>query len=64
MTDDDRNEFPPAIVSEEDFERALRRILVNADSNGVDVRGGWPIRTNSDVAGDWDLEIVELDEGQ
>ena len=50
------------IDSEADFHDALHEILVAATANGVDVRGGWPIRTDGGDTPDWDLEIVELKE--
>jgi hypothetical protein len=47
---------PTAITTEEEFHEALRRLVLEADSNDIDVRGGWPIV--GDERG-WDLEIVE-----
>jgi hypothetical protein len=63
MTHDDRpsdvgvaDRDSPAITTEEEFREALRRLVLEADSNGVDVRGGWPI---TDDERGWDLEIVK-----
>lgn len=64
MIGDNGGAFPAEINSEEALEQALREIIVEADSNGVDVRGGWPIRTDSDFFGGWDVEVVELGMGE
>jgi hypothetical protein len=55
-TDTTDHDSPATITTEEEFHEALRRLVLEADANDVDVRGGWPI-----VDGDrgWDLEIVE-----
>jgi len=45
------------IATEEEFHEALRRLVLKADSNGVDVRGGWPIIKDEEG---WDLEIMEI----
>lgn len=48
-----------AITTAEDFREALRTIVTEADRNGVDVRGGWPIeRIESERA--WDIEITRV----
>lgn len=60
MTGDNGEAFPAEINSEEALEEALREIIVEADSNGVDVRGGWSVRTDSDFFEGWDVEVVEL----
>ncbi len=47
------------ITTEEDFWNAIERVVREADSNGVDVRGDWPVTGNGD-AGAWDVEIAEV----
>jgi hypothetical protein len=48
-----------AVTSEEVFREALRQLVIEADSNGVDVRGGWPVeRSDTELA--WELEITEI----
>jgi hypothetical protein len=49
----------PAVTSEEAFREALRQLVIEADSNGVDVRGGWPVE-RSDAERAWELEITEI----
>lgn len=45
------------ITTEEDFHEALRALVVEADANGVDVRGGWPVFRDDDSAA-WDVEVT------
>jgi hypothetical protein len=47
------------ITTEEALEEALEALVTEADSNGVDVRGGWPV-AHEDDTGMWDVEIVEV----
>ena len=47
------------ITTEEGFQEALRTVLLEAESNGVDVRGGWPIVRN-DQKRAWDIEITHV----
>jgi len=61
MDGDNSGDFPAEINTEAALEQALQQIIVEADSNEVDVCGGWPIRTESDPVADFDVEIVELD---
>lgn len=44
----------------DDFREALRVLLVEAEDNGVDVRGGWSVSRNSKTTPAWDLEITAL----
>lgn len=74
MTDDDR-ELPAdssdveSVAAEtirsllsttEDFETLLRVLVLAADAKGIDVRGGWPVLSDDDGPGSWDVEIVEI----
>lgn len=61
MDEDDRGgaDVRPAVTTEEAFREALRQLVIEADSNGVDVRGGWPVeRTDTERA--WELVITEI----
>ncbi|WP_157572867.1 hypothetical protein [Halogranum rubrum] len=49
-----------AVTSEEAFQAALRRLVIAADSNGVDVRGGWPVFIDSEETIGWEAEIHEF----
>lgn len=49
----------PHITTEEEFRQVLRNLVIEADSNGVDVRGGWPI-ARGDETGMWSIEITAL----
>lgn len=61
MDDEDRPDADvrPAVTSEEAFREALRQLVIEADSSGVDVRGGWPVE-RSDAERAWELEITEI----
>jgi hypothetical protein len=50
---------PSGITSPEEFQQALRALVADADSNGVDVRGNWPVYEPGVTPG-WDIDIVEL----
>ncbi|AXG08316.1 hypothetical protein DU500_17730 (plasmid) [Haloplanus rubicundus] len=61
MDEDDRGgaDVRPAVTTEEAFREALRQLVIEADSNGVDVRGGWPVeRTDAERA--WEFENTEV----
>lgn len=47
------------ITTREAFEEALEAVVTEADSNGVDVRGGWPVAREDDTRM-WDVEIVRV----
>ena len=47
----------PGITTQEAFEEALGALVTEADSNDVDVRGGWPV-AREDGTKMWDIEIV------
>jgi hypothetical protein len=49
----------PAVTTEDDFREALRRLMIEADSNGVDVRGGWPVERN-DGERAWGIEVTRM----
>ncbi len=62
MRETERSEPPGAaegIQTEAAFDAALRELLVEAESNGVEVRGGWEVVPEGGDEG-WDLEIVQL----
>lgn len=48
----------PAISTEETFQDALRALVLEANANGVDVRGGWPVATDDVTT--WDVEITAV----
>lgn len=50
------DEINVGVATEEDFHRVLRALVRTADSNGVNVRGGWPLLVGDDGEG-WDVEI-------
>jgi hypothetical protein len=62
MRETERSEPPGAaegVETEAAFAAALRDLLVEAESNGIEVRGGWEVVPEGDDEG-WDLEIVRL----
>jgi hypothetical protein len=61
MDDEDRPDADvrPTVTSEKAYQEALRQLVLEADSNGVDVRGGWPVE-RSDAERAWELEITEI----
>jgi hypothetical protein len=60
MTGDPGENSHSEISTGEDFHEALRTLVIEAASNGVDVRGGWAIRADDDDDPAWDPEIIEL----
>jgi hypothetical protein len=60
MTGEPGKDSHSGISTGEDFHEALRTLVIEAASNGVDVRGGWAIRPDDDEDPAWDLEIVDL----
>lgn len=48
------------IATEAAFHDRLTAVVTEADENGVDVEGAWPVLTEEDDVPDWDLEIVAL----
>lgn len=50
---------PPTVTTDEAFEEALQTLVLEADANGVDVRGGWPVAYDDETAM-WDIEITRL----
>lgn len=58
-TDSQESNHAQTIASEKGFQEALRALVLEADGNGVDVRGGWPIgKTDGERA--WDIEITRV----
>ncbi|MFC5369042.1 HalOD1 output domain-containing protein [Salinirubrum litoreum] len=49
----------PAVTTREAFQKTLRKLVVEADANGVDVRGSWPV-VRGDETKQWDVEITRL----
>lgn len=47
----------PAVTTDETFREALRTLLIEADANDVEVRGGWPV-VRGDAERAWDIEIT------
>lgn len=52
------DDLPPATTAES-FQDAIRALVLEAESNGVDVRGGWPV-VRDDGTTLWDVEITEV----
>lgn len=52
-------EFPPTATTDEAFQEVLRALVLEADANGVDVRGGWPVVRDDDERA-WSIEITRL----
>jgi hypothetical protein len=48
----------PVVTTEEAFQEALERLVIEAEGNGVDVRGGWPVV--DDETGMWDVEVTRV----
>jgi hypothetical protein len=48
------------VATESEFHDALRALVADAESNGVDVRGSWPV-SDDEAAGVWDVEITAVD---
>ena len=59
----DEEETPDAdvrpITTEDGSQEGLQQLVAEADSNGVDVRGGWPVE-RSDGERAWDIEITRV----
>lgn len=51
---------PTDVTTEDSFHEALKTLLKRADENGIDVRGGWAIVSDTGVGAEWDLEICEV----
>lgn len=47
------------VTTEKAFQEALRSLVIEADANGVDVRGGWPVVRGDEEQG-WDIEITSV----
>lgn len=47
----------PPPDSREHFARCLQTLVEVARENGVDVEGGWTVRTETGERADWDVEI-------
>lgn len=52
-------DLTPTATTDEAFQEALRALVLEAESNGVDVRGGWPI-VRGDETKRWDVEITSV----
>ena len=50
---------PPTATTDEAFHEALRALVFEADSNGVDVRGSWPV-ARVDETRAWDVEVTRV----
>lgn len=44
-----------------EFTDELRRLLSEATENGVDVEGGWLVRSRDEETPDWDVEIWRVE---
>jgi hypothetical protein len=56
MTPEERGGNP--VASREDFGAELASLVASAAASGIDVRGGWPCRT--DDGPDFEAVLVEL----
>lgn len=52
-------DYPPTATTDEAFQEALRALVLEADANGVDVRGGWPV-VRGDETKMWDVELTSV----
>ncbi|MFB6138368.1 MAG: hypothetical protein ABEJ42_08560 [Halobacteriaceae archaeon] len=57
------------VATAEEFQAALARLLERGASNGVDVRGGWPVDGEVTTAPEqradgWDVEVTALSREQ
>lgn len=48
------------VTTDEEFEVALGKLLLEAVKNGIDLKGSWVYR-NGEVAPDWEVTVVELE---
>lgn len=55
----DRRIVVNTYTTEETFQEALRELVIDADANGVDVRGGWTA-VSVDEERAWDIEIMRV----
>jgi hypothetical protein len=51
-------QIDPAVETASEFRRTLRRLVVTAAANGVDVRGSWPAFDGAETG--WDVEITSM----
>ena len=49
------------IQTETSFHNRLETMLTTAESNGIDIRGSWPVSTGESDRPNWDIEIVRLE---
>jgi hypothetical protein len=59
---DDRPNGPgrhAAVETADGFHEALQKLVTEASSNGVDVRGSWPV-AGSEGQTSWDIEIARI----
>lgn len=45
---------------DDDFISALARLIEHADSNGIDVEGGWKVATEGNGNHFWDVQITTV----
>jgi hypothetical protein len=48
------------ISTAEDFQSVLRTLVLAADAKGIDVRSCWPVISEVEGTGSWDVEIAEV----
>lgn len=48
------------ILTQEEFQEALRVIVMNAYSNGVGIRGSWPVMRQNDPTKGWEIAITNV----
>lgn len=58
-TGSQKRDHSQTITTAEGFQDALQTVVLEAESNGVDVRGGWPVVGN-DQERAWDIEITQV----
>lgn len=49
------------VTTGDEFHRRLQALVRAANSNGVDVEGGWPVVGDDTDTPEWDVEIVVVD---
>ena len=50
----------PSLTSKEELNSELKRLILRAHENGVDVEGGFECR-NADGRPDWDVIVTEVE---
>lgn len=54
---------PNGPTTESEFDTRLRALIRSARDNGIDVEGGWAVRSGRDERPDWGIEIYPVESG-